>query len=80
MSGNARFTRGPLQVRVTRRTPAASGLVAVTCAADPDTSGYKLAYRGTTDQAIACLENSLKELYRIRNAGIEPPITREPPQ
>jgi hypothetical protein len=75
VSGNARFQRGPVAVKVIRRPATETGLVAVTCAADPETSGYRCAYRGTTEQAIACLEAVTKRLWELRSAGTEPEVT-----
>jgi hypothetical protein len=74
MSGNARFTRGAIEVRVVHREPDPSGLVKVTCAGDPETSGYRLAYRGNLEQAIACLEACSKKLWDLKHAGAEPDI------
>ncbi len=71
-----KFTRGPIPVRVTRRPPAENGLVAVTCAADPETGGYKVAYRGTAEQVIACLEAVQHKLWALRATDEEPEVTQ----
>jgi hypothetical protein len=74
MSGNARFTRGPITVKVVRRPAASDGLVHVSCGADPETSGYRCAYRGNVEQVIACLEACTRELWKCRSTGVEPEI------
>ncbi len=75
MSGNARFTRGPVPVQVTRRPDREDKLVHITCGADPETAGYRIAYRGTAEQVIACLEAVSRELWKYRAAGTEPDVT-----
>lgn len=75
MSGNARFRAGPPPVSVVHRPADPDGVVKVTCAGDPATSGYRCAYRGTIEQAIACLEKCVTELWRLKVAGEEPEIT-----
>lgn len=79
MSGNARFPRGPILVKVIHREPDPQGLVKVSinCGGDPETSGYKMAYRGTLEQAMACLECCTRELWRLKTSTGEPPITPE---
>jgi hypothetical protein len=74
VSGNARFQRGPIPVRVTHRPPDPEGIVKVTIAGDPETSGYRCAYRGNIEQAIACIEAVGRELWRLKAAGTEPEI------
>jgi hypothetical protein len=71
---SGKFTRGPIPVTVTRRPADPDGLVRVSCGADPDTAGYRIAYRGTVEQAIACLEACQKKLWEYRAAGKEPEI------
>lgn len=77
MSGNARFTRAPVAVKIIHREPDPEGVVKITCAGDPETSGYKMAFRGSVEQALACLEACSKKLWEFRAAGTEPPIIRE---
>ncbi len=68
--------RGPIPVKVTRRPPNTNGLVSVSCGADPETQGYRIAYRGTVQQVIACLEAVQKRLWEFRASGEEPEITQ----
>jgi hypothetical protein len=75
VSGNARFQRGTVPVRVVRRPPTADGLVAVTVAGDSETSGYKVAYRGELQAVIGALEAASKKLWEMRAAGTEPEVT-----
>lgn len=74
MSGHARFRSGPIAVSVIRRPAREDGLVQVTCGADPETSGYRVAYRGTIEQAIAALEACQKKLWEYRASGVEPEV------
>lgn len=77
MSGNARFRRGPIEVKMVHRPNDPSGLVKVTCGGDPETAGYRMAYRGTLDQAIACLEACCRKAWELKQAGQEPEVTPE---
>jgi hypothetical protein len=68
VSGNARFARsGPIPVKVIHRPLDRDGLVKATVVGDPATSGYRVAYRGNIEQAIAALE-----------AGRETPVGNSP--
>jgi hypothetical protein len=78
MSGNARFNRGAVPVTVIRRPVEQGNLVKLSCAGDDQTGGYKIAYRGTVDQAIACLEACAKRLWELKERGVESEITPDP--
>ncbi len=67
--------RGPIPVKVIRRPPNTNGLVSLSCGADPETQGYRIAYRGTAEQVTACLESILHEMWKLRASGEEPGIT-----
>ena len=80
MSGKARFTRGPITVRVTKRPDDSLGIVRATVAGDPSTDGYRIAYRGRVENVIAALEACTRKLWEIRASGHEPHIEPDPPR
>ena len=74
------MSRGPIAVHVIHRPPSPDGLVRITCAGDDETRGYKLAYRGTIEQAIECLEVCARRLWLLKTEGKEPEIESDPPK